>query len=119
MNRKLLGLILGMSIGVSFGCHTGKTSSVTIANRGADTIISATVKICGQVLLFGSIAPAGHATLLYRANFDSDYDVTLLRSGGKIAKKIGYVTNGFCFVDTIFVLADSISISPHSANKCK
>lgn len=122
MNRLMIFCFMVMSIFAFPGCRATGAGSVTINNMYPDSISSVGIKVCGQDLTTNSIPPSGHATLLYKVKFDSDYDVTVTFANGKTEKKqLGYVMSGFCFIDTIFVSPDSIYISPHSIlkRKCK
>lgn len=48
---------------------------------------------------------------------DSHYKITVkFKSGEKLEKEIGYITNGFDFKDTLIVKNDEISLESPSKN---
>ena len=91
---------------------SGKHSStLTIRNMSGDTIVSVGIHVCKQHYEVKKLPPNGQDYVKYRARFDSSYELDIKLSSGKtMQKKLGYVTNGFCFNDTLIIMNDTITL---------
>lgn len=86
--------------------------SFLLINRAKEPIARALVTICEQTIELKDIQPTKSASGSYDVKSDSHYDVMVeFRSGIKLQKRDGYVTNGFDFKDEITVTDIDINVT--------
>lgn len=108
------------SIGIIFllsSCVQNK-GNFLLVNKASEPITIGLVTVCGQTILFKNIQPSKSVSGSYEVKSDSHYDIKIeFKSGKKLGKEIGYVTNGFDFSHEIIVTDIDIDIANNSKKK--
>jgi len=114
--RKSLWLTVAAFIGLVFVVifaiwSLSNKGDVSIANQAAEPIRDGIIEVCKQRFEFGEIKPNESKQIHYKVKSDSDYDVTIeFASGKKLTRRLGYVTSGMDFHDTLTVRNDDIAL---------
>jgi len=81
-----------------------QTGEVWILNKGDKEILRGEIEICGQLIYFDSLKSSTYKSFIFHVNSDSHYKIILdFSSGKRLARELGYVTNGLNFRDTLIV----------------
>lgn len=95
------------------GDHQGK---VTVLNRSAEQISELKISIAGQTMAFDNLEPSGTRTATYKVKADDHFQISgAFKSGKKIQKEDGYVTNGMDFEHEIVVEESGVSVKQMAA----
>lgn len=88
-----------------------ETGTFSISNRAGEPIVRAVVEVCGQAIELDHIPTGSMAAGSYEVRGDSHVvvDVTF-RSGRRLRKADGYVTNGMSFHHDIVVTDSSVAV---------
>lgn len=104
-----IGVIIAALLMIS--CTTGKRN-FSLINKAQEPIARALVKICGQTIELRNINPRNSAAGSSDVKSDSHYAIEVeFRSGKKLRKETGYVTNGMDFQHDISVTDSDIEIT--------
>jgi len=83
-----------------------------LVNKATEPIAHASVVICGQTIELKDISPSKGAGGSYKVTSDSHYTIQVeFKSGKRLKKETGYVTNGMDFQDEITVTDSDIEIT--------
>lgn len=99
---------LAVLIVTSCGTNNG---DFLLINEAKEPIVHAMVTVCGQTIELNDIQPSKSRRGSYLVKADSAYQVKIeFKSGKKLQKEIGYVTNGLDFQDEIVVTDTDIEV---------
>ena len=108
-SRYCIGVIVAGLFATS--CTTGR-GNFSLVNGSKEPIVHAIVTICGQTIELRNIDPGNSVTGSYDVKSDSHYTIEVeFRSGKKLRKETGYVTNGMDFQHEISVTGSDIEVT--------
>jgi hypothetical protein len=106
---------ISLALGIMGGRASASSGKFSLLNRATETIVRASVTICGQTIELANIPPEVRAEKFYRVTSDSHYSIQVeFKSGKKLLKETGYVTNGASFDDEIVVTGSTIEVKNRS-----
>ena len=109
MKKKFVIILLNAIIATQLICCDSKQSEMFYINNTNDSISVINTKVCGQTIKVEALAAGDIKSANFLSKYDSSYDIEVIfTSGKKLKQKVGYVTNGICFRDTIHILQDSL-----------
>jgi len=101
----LLGFLWSISIAISY------EGNVRIVNETGESVRNGELEVCGQKFRIGEIEQGKSFTVHYKVKSDSSYKLSVeFRSGRKLTRELGYVTNGRDFKDVLTLKEDDVSI---------
>ena len=101
----LLAFLWTISIATSY------EGNVRIVNATGESIRSGELEVCSQKFKIGEIEPGKSFMVHYKVKSDSQYKLAVeFRSGRKLTRELGYVTNGRNFKDVLTLKEDDVSI---------
>jgi len=97
----LIGLVLVFA--VSNSVYAGKGASLTFVNSSGQRIESAHISVAGQSCSVKKLGIKGEMQCQFKNLYDSSYSVSITLHNGHLytEPKLGYVTGGINFNDTI------------------
>ena len=88
--------IILLSMLVLMGCTSKYEGKFSLVNKSSEPVDHVEVSICGQKSQFSNLKPGETVTGSYAVKGDSHFTIVgQFKSGKKINKEDGYVTNGF------------------------
>lgn len=111
MRHFIFGIAVVLITLIMTSCTTGK-GNFSLINKAKEPIIYASVAICGQTIELKNIQPEESKIGSYDVKTDSHYTIEVeFRSGKKLRKEVGYVTNGMDFQHEIMITSSNIEIN--------
>ena len=93
------------------GCGPPSHSTLVVCNRTDERLSRVVVTIRGDKVELGNLPAGGCAVRSLRIGPESGYEVAAeFASGRTMQDTVGYVTSGFSFHDSLFVMADRCEI---------
>lgn len=84
---------------------------VQIINSASESVRNGELEVCEQKFKLGAIERGKSKTINYKVRSDSHYKLMVeFISGRKLAKELGYVTNGRDFKDLLTLTDDDVSL---------
>ncbi len=105
-------------LSVSFGGCTEWKGEVWVVNQSSRLIVRTQVKVCGQTLTFGELAPGKSQSASFIVGGDSHYSVlveTVERP--PLAQDLGYVTRDFDYIDYLVVTNEEVLLNPEGFDR--
>lgn len=107
-------------LGVAAWRARTNTAEVTVVNEANELIETCSIELAGKTAVIHGIAPGAQAFVVFDVGPKTDYDVTVqFIQGGTLHAKVGYVTRGFDYQDTISIRPASIELSARTLNEIK
>ncbi len=101
----LLAFLWSISIAISYD------GNVRIVNATGESVKTGELEVCGQKFKIGEIEQGKSFMIHYKVKSDSHYKLAVeFRSGRKLTRELGYVTNGRDFKDVLTLKEDEVSI---------
>lgn len=101
----LLTFLWSITIALSYD------GNVRIVNSTAESVKTGELEICGQKFKIGEIEQGKSFMVHFKVKSDSHYKLAVeFRSGKKLTRELGYVTNGRDFKDVLRLKEDDVSI---------
>ena len=120
LSRLILLFVAVSLLGVAASCARTNTAELTVVNEANELVETCSIELAGKIAVIQDIAPGAQAFVVFDVGSETDYDVTVqFVHGGKVHAKVGYVTPGFDYQDTISIRSNSIELSARTLNEIK
>lgn len=107
---------IGLAALVLVECSNHK-GHFRLLNKASEPLQHVNVNVCGQSISADNVLPLGEMVGDFVVKSDSHYSVQIeFKSGKKLQKDIGYITNGVDFNHEITVTDGDLSISNTKIN---
>ena len=93
------------------GCTSKDEGKFNVVNKATEPIDQLEISICGQTSKFSNLKPGDVVSGSYGVKADSHFTIVgQFKSGKKINKEDGYVTNGFDYSHEIEVGESDVAV---------
>ena len=100
----ILGFLCLLAIGMVAIVLSSNKGEIVIVNEATHSVLRGEIEVCKQRFKLGQLKPKDRHQILYKVWSDSAYEVTIeFESGKRLTRKLGYVTSGVDFKDTLIV----------------